>query len=185
MTGAELLVEHITAVKGGGRRILDRLRSLGSSDAAWARSMIGAAFARVDIDGTYVPDPDGIPMAILPVCDHYDPPVPIDLVAFTFAEPWRWWTRTGMAPVINAAAVTDAWWDKRPLLVSGTPLDWLRAGCEGVVVLDWRPSTVALHLGNARRLITSSPEVAERLARVFKHDVEPPEVRLAEMSNAA
>jgi hypothetical protein len=158
---------------------------MGISDEAMWRSMIGADHVQVHGDGTFTPDPDGTPMAILPVCDHYDPPVPLDLVAFTFAEPSQCWSRTGKYPVINPSAVADAWLDKRPLLVSGTPLGWIEINCEGVVVLDWQPSTVALNLAAARQIISFSPGVVASLTGIFKYDVDPPEIRLAEVRNAA
>ena len=182
---SSLLAEHFRAVKGGGRRFRDRLHDYGISDDAMWRSMIGAAYVRVDDDGTFAPDPDGTPMVILPVCDRYDPPVPLDLVAFTLDADRRSACRTGMAPIVNASAVQDAWWQEFPLLIHATPLDWIKADLAGVVVLDWNPGTVALHLGNARRLISFSPEVVASLTGIFKHDVDPPEIRLAEVRHAA
>ena len=59
----------------------------------------------------------------------------VDLVAFLPEQPERFRTRLGTCGLLGGDSdVTYS----LPLQVSRTPLGWLQAGCEGVVVLDWK-----------------------------------------------
>ncbi|MBF0251897.1 MAG: hypothetical protein HQL35_14845, partial [Alphaproteobacteria bacterium] len=63
-----------------------------------------------------------------------------ELVAFDPRDPGRWWLRLGgerWGPVwLGQDAVDWARAEGAPLTLYATPLDWLRAGCRGAVLLD-------------------------------------------------
>ncbi len=73
---------------------------------------------------------------VLPVCAP-DGEI-IDLVALRPQTPRSFWRFTDNGRFLGQAAIEDAALLKEPLFVHETPLDWLKAGMAGVVILDWR-----------------------------------------------
>lgn len=103
-------------------------------------SAIGLATVRRESDGLYVPDVDGkFVAAILPVMPDDDL---IDLVAVDIANPERWRRRTGLGAVLGEANTVALFGE--PLLVHPGPIDWLRAGGDGVAVLECTPTVRGL-----------------------------------------
>lgn len=91
--------------------------------------------------GLYDPDPDGRPAVILPVYPlvQFEPSDVFDLVAFRPDRPTRWWLRQGLASILNPHAVERAactFGKRESLKVWSTPLDWMRGGGEGIVILE-------------------------------------------------
>ena len=87
-------------------------------------------------DGTYRVDPDGQLAVLVPVRDRYGGIV--DAVAFFQEEPEQWWLRHGdEAPILGAQALAHAGWERQPLILWETPLQWLLHRRNGCVVLDW------------------------------------------------
>jgi len=83
--------------------------------------------------------------AVIVPCGTWDWPEwqLFDLVAFKLENPTRWWRRLGVADILgNAASFTV-----EPKTLHPTPLDWLRAGGTGLVVLDWSRDPVDLLIG--------------------------------------
>ncbi len=129
------------------------LRSV--SDAGLARLDIdrmianragGLAWARIITAGrTFDFSHDGIPAFIQPVWRGPAPsiecgvehPILCDLIAWRPAEPGRWWYRWGCdTPALGDEYVEDAH-ALGPLYCHRTPLDWLRSGCRGTVLLTF------------------------------------------------
>lgn len=122
---------------GLARLGIDRAAALRAGGLAWSRIVTaGRAF---DFDHA------GTPAIIQPVWRGPAPsiyqgvehPVLADLIAWRPAEPARWWYRWGSdSPALGddyiEAAHTEGW----PLICDLTPLDWLRGGCRGCVLLD-------------------------------------------------
>ncbi len=116
---------------GIDRRIANRCGGL-----AWSRTVTaGRAF---DFDR------GGVPAIIQPVWRGPAPsiecgvehPILADLIAWRPAEPGRWWYRWGCdTPALGDEYVEDAH-ALGPLYCHLTPLDWLRSGCIGTVLLD-------------------------------------------------
>ena len=88
--------------------------------------------------------PSGFPAVIQPVWRgaapslevDVDDPVLDELIAWRPAEPGRWWNRWGAAwAALGDHYIDDAHIDGTPLECHMTPLDWLRAGCRGTVML--------------------------------------------------
>ena len=81
--------------------------------------------------------PDGVEAV---VCEAIDPDgiEVIDLVAWSADDPARVWTAIGAAAVLgaNVAANPATFAFGRPLRLFRTPLCWLKAGCDGIAILD-------------------------------------------------
>jgi len=95
-----------------------------------ARIVVGDAFFDFAEDGELA--------WIVPVGEPY----PIawewldDIVAFFPSDPSHWWLRRGSAEILGLDQVEMARWLGEPLILRRTPLDWLRAGMKGAVILD-------------------------------------------------
>ena len=106
----------------------------------------GLAVARISTVGRlWKPEPTGTPAFILPVWDGPAPsiysgvenPVLIDMIAWRPDEPARWWYRQGEVDAVLGIDNLDlAHIEGWPISLHRTPLDWLRAGCRGAVLLD-------------------------------------------------
>ena len=98
-------------------------------------------------DGLYQPAPGGRRAFIMPVYGPFRPPkvpiadpadaAPIDLLGWYSHRPGRWWRRRGVAIILGEWAVELGETYDEPVRVYRTPLDWLRAGGEGLVIVDW------------------------------------------------
>ncbi len=87
-------------------------------------------------DGTYSVDPHGRLAALIPVRDRWGEIV--DAVAFFHDSPQRWWLRfNDEVPILGARALAMAAWERQPLTLWETPLQWLLKHRSGAVVLDW------------------------------------------------
>lgn len=133
-------------------------------------------------DGTYAPDDRGERAFIMPICQHYDSLDDDfdvdDLAAWRPAQPARIWLRCGYFPVLNWMAVEKARILCEPLYVHGTMLDWLRADCEGVVVLDW--SGAHFWLSGAPEIRVDTDWLAARLDRCFRRATAAPRIMVRE-----
>ena len=67
-----------------------------------------------------------------------DPSIPlVDLLAFRLNAPERWWLRIGAAQlVLGKDQFLDAMASSSNITLHDTPLQWLRAECEGACPLD-------------------------------------------------
>ncbi|MCH9050079.1 MAG: hypothetical protein IIA72_03210 [Proteobacteria bacterium] len=87
-------------------------------------------------DGTYSLDPNGRLAVLTPMRDRWGEIV--DIVAFIQDEPEQWWRRSGdETPILGAPALAYAAWERQPLVLWETPLQWLLQRRSGSVVLDW------------------------------------------------
>jgi hypothetical protein len=69
---------------------------------------------------------------------------PEDLLALDEHDSSRWWLRLGRARFLGEDAVYKAMGCREPLRLWRSPLTWLRARCEGCVVVDWNLATPLL-----------------------------------------
>ena len=122
---------------GLGRLAVDRASAHRAGGLAWSR--IATAGRAFDFDHS------GTPAVIQPVWRGPAPsiyqgvehPVLADLIAWRPAEPARWWYRWGCdTPALGDEYVEDAH-ALGPLYCHRTPLDWLRSGCRGTVLLEF------------------------------------------------
>ena len=61
---------------------------------------------------------------------------PGELIAWFPQEPSRWWCRTGLLPILNPEAVEAAAHFGQRLAIHATPLSWLKAEGDGIVILS-------------------------------------------------
>ena len=88
----------------------------------------------------YQPIDGGLPAIVVPVMDGFEL---IDLLAFDPRAPDRWRLRLGAAALLGSDALDNQLLGK-PLNIYRTPLAWLRAGLDGVVILDFGGAFVDL-----------------------------------------
>ena len=87
---------------------------------------------------TFLFDPEGEPAAVIEALlfDHSREVFTADLVAWPIHEPWAFATAMGDsdgADVLGPQNMVQR--GGAPLVIHRTPLDWLKAGCEGCVAL--------------------------------------------------
>ncbi|MGB0748171.1 MAG: hypothetical protein ACPGO3_05455 [Magnetospiraceae bacterium] len=151
-------------------------------------TVFGAARVTFNTDGTYAPDPAGVPAVIVP-CDvqgsgQYiiDPTGSkggyvvdrggflvdvLDLCAFLPREPWKWRTRNGSAKFIDGQAVDRAARHGRRCWIFSTPLDWMRASCLGSVILD-RKANLCVDFHGISHIEADSPALAAQIKRQMR-----------------
>ena len=115
-------------------------------DRSAAHRAGGLAWSRITTAGRgFDFDHGGAPAIVQPVWRGRAPsiyagvghPVLADLIAWRPAEPARWWYRWGCdTPALGDEYVEDAH-AVGPLYCHRTPLDWLRSGCRGTVLLEF------------------------------------------------
>jgi hypothetical protein len=110
--------------------------------------MVGVATVRTSRnEPLYNPDPDGQLVLITPALGHYPdtPETPnsdlfcragelIDLIAWHPKRPDRWALRTGAAAWLGC--IEPQYLNPTRVQVWRSPLNWLRADCEGLCILD-------------------------------------------------
>jgi hypothetical protein len=144
--------------------LLHRLKALG---VAWPtiarmghRHYFGGSARVIDIDdGLYSPSDEGTPHLLLPVFEDHEL---VDLVAFTSDQPLAWLLRLGVGWSLGLIDGFErhSWQDEVRLWAS--PLDWLRADCDGLCILDWSAPEV-LELARLPSIRCQDKLLAERL----------------------
>ena len=105
---------------------------------------------RVRVEGAfYEPASDGMEMLL--IASFEAPPrlpdgrwrVPnevVDLLAFSPADPSRWWSRRGIVAALGEESLSDL--SDAPVPVWRTPLAWLRSGTTGLCPIDPDPAAI-------------------------------------------
>lgn len=106
--------------------------------------------------------------------------VPVNLVAFRLDTPRSFWLfdPTGHAPYLGHDAVERAIFYHEPLMVHESPLDWLKAGCQGCVILQWNHYWPA-YFGGVSALRAMSPSFGEKLQARLAAPLPVPEIQVA------
>ena len=89
-----------------------------------------------------------------------------DLVCFYPQRPKRWWLRLGVADVLGESNFGRLF-HLDPTLIHATPLDWLKAGGDGFVVIDWQldPVDAFLDAGHLQAGPTIRKKLRQRAAQ--------------------
>lgn len=138
MRQIDLEAERRAAIARVGDRHLGRISALDVSAAAIAAlgervPPFGVAPA-VDIGrGLYEPG-NGPEHLIL---FAYEDGAHIDSIALRTDAPTRWMWRIGQGWALGADWLNRLHWDPVPAPIFATPLEWLRAGGQGICILDW------------------------------------------------
>ena len=88
-----------------------------------------------------------------------------DLIAFMPEDPSRWWRRRGDVDLLGANNMTP--WRLSPLTIRETPLSWLRAGADGICIVDWSFDPLDRLVG-AADLSAETPALRWQLDRRIK-----------------
>lgn len=162
---------HWRQLRGLGVRLLTAANLRVRGQAAW-----GVVNVSAGPDGLFVPG-DGPPHLLLPVI--MDGAL-IDLVAFRSGSPSDWMLRTGLGWALGMDRGLEPYtWGDTPT-VHETPLDWLKADCRGLSILDW--SAPELHsLKGIARLACATDGLASTLRRHLTRDPNLPEIFTAPM----
>jgi hypothetical protein len=174
---ADLQREKIEATLRINLLHLQRLHSLGVSRLTTAnlgcrdQAGWGVVRAKPGADGLFLTG-EGAPHMLLPVTMDGDL---IDLVAFQPSAPSHWMLRTGLGWALGMDRGLEPYtWGDVPT-VHETPLDWLRADCTGICVLDW--SAPELHsLRGIAKIACATDQLAQTLARQLARDPNLPEI---------
>jgi len=155
---------------------IDRLFALGVTGATLARIWfdvppIGIAPARGESDGLYSPD-QGPLHVIQPL---HSGGVLVDLVAWRSDAPTRTWLRTGAGWALGEHELCDFSACTGAPLLHASPLDWLRAGGRGAVILDWTAPEIA-RLRNHGRIRCRSRALAAMLRDAIAATVRMPDI---------
>lgn len=143
---------------------------------------VGIVAAETSHSGSWQPYESGRQLLVSPVVHGTVKNLEIyDIVAWDPSEPDRLWHRTGNGVVLNpdavfTAALEQRWEDEAAaigsLRIFENPLSWLRAGCKGVVILDWR-RCIPLHLSNITDVRCETDDLARRLYDAYTIDDRP------------
>lgn len=185
MSAPDLLAELFTAASRVKQLHLDHIRALGVApttiaELGRARPAFGIAEAETEASGRY--QPSGGPVhVVMPVVDGGEM---VDLVAWRTTRPDRWWLRTGNGWALNPDDLRELYrWGGPPPMLHSTPLDWLRAGATGSVVLDW----AAPEVGRLRwhdRIDCDDGRVAKALREAMTRAVRMPIVKVSAAETA-
>ena len=114
------------------------------------RALVGVARVVISTGELFEFDDEGEP-AIIVV--EGEPEVPgwaeiDDFVAFKPADPGNWWLRRGAVDLLGAYNIRP--WKLAPTRIFESPLSWLKAGGNGVCILNWalNPGSVLLGAGH-------------------------------------
>jgi len=137
--------------------------------------LYGVASIRIDKAGHFDFANDGRLAFLLPVYDdpasvdgdysHHYMRGMIDIVGWMPDDPAKFWLHTGVAWALGSdQARIASWGNSGPLRVHRSPVDWLRSGCRGTVVIDQKTNGPD-RLGRVKHLIASNRQHAQRLKK--------------------
>jgi hypothetical protein len=169
----ELLAAHRTARLP---ELADALQACGlpiDTGSTW-----GVAF--VDIDANhYAPADGGKPAIILPLFADGEL---LDLIATGIATRSTR-TRCGVATTLGREWLDHARDTETAARLFGDPIEWLRNGCRGAVVVDWR---AARHeLADLPGIACEGELLAKRVERALKQPAHLPQLFVREARHAA
>jgi hypothetical protein len=134
----------------------------------------------VDIDPHhYAPTDGGKPAIIIPL---FDDGVLLDLVA-TGLETRSTRTRAGIATMLGRQWIDHAKDTETAVRLFGDPIEWLRNGCRGAVVIDWRAARY--ELGDVPGIACEGELLAKRVENALRQPVRIPQLFVREARRAA
>ncbi len=197
MTGADLLAELRSARAAMSRKNRAELMGAGIAPELIDRyPLIGTAEMRIK-GGLYEPAPDGAPAYVTPVLvgDPVSPEIPdplvyarhfgdiVDLVAWHPRHPGHWALRVGAATWLGC--IEPQYLDPDPVAIRRAPLAWLRAGCDGLVILSSEPADAYRLLSGCHEIIAENQQHAAELRKLVRQPWPRPRITAAEVRDAA
>lgn len=132
-------------------------------------------------DGLFYPSPDGARRLVVPV---YEGSELLDLVAFSTTSPDHWLLRTGFG---LALGLFEGWEPHRwadSVHLYRTPLDWLRAGGDGLCVVDWSAPEIYM-LNDLRQITVNDHHVRQQLINALQRPLRIMPISLVEETRLA
>lgn len=157
---------------------LNRLRTLGALDAfadMGETNPVGIVRAEPVGSGLYQPG-EGVPHIVLPVVEDGEL---IDLCAFRSSQPDEWLMRVGNGWALGLHKGIGAYMWGVPPHIFRTPLDWMRGGCRGLCVLDWRSSEL-FQLDVFETVTVADEQTAQLLDKAMRRPVRVPNIQVME-----
>jgi hypothetical protein len=134
----------------------------------------------VDIDAhNYAPAAGGKPAIIVPL---FEGGALLDLIAVGL-ETRSTRTRRGLATVLGQEWLDRAREAETAVRLFGDPIEWLRNGCRGAVVVDWRAARY--ELGDVPGIACEGELLAKRVEQALKEPVRVPRLFVREARRAA
>lgn len=111
-------------------------------------------------------EPYGIDAVVMPVMEEGSVS---DIIAWRTTAPdaWLWRSGDGWALGIDEIASPSLWDGYREITLHATPLDWLRAGGDGAVILDWSAVSHIRKLALFDTVLCDHPTVQKRLTWIL------------------
>lgn len=179
---SDLENEIHTGVLAISSRHLAKMEKLGckaSAIAALGAKQAPFGVLRCDMRGRRFFEPTsekyGIDVVLMPVTQDR---VVIDLIAWRTLAPdvWLWRNGDGWALGIDQITQPSPWDGFREITLHATPLDWLRVGGEGAVILDWSAVSHIRKLALFDTLKCDHPTVQKRLSDILSTPERKPKI---------
>ena len=161
--------------------LLHRLKALGVPWPTIAqmghRHYFGGSARVIDIDdGLYAPSSEGVPHLILPVFEGGEL---VDLVAFSSEQPLAWLLRLGSGWSLGLLDGLERHSWEQEVRLWASPLDWLRADCAGLCILDWSAPEV-FELSRLSNIRCQDKRLAGRLREALSRPYRLPGITFGE-----
>jgi hypothetical protein len=138
----------------------------------------GVSFVEIDAHH-YAPVTGGKPAIIVSL---FEGGALVDLIA-TGLQTRATRTRAGIAAVLGQEWIDRARETETTLRLFGDPIEWLRNGCRGAVVVDWRTARHAL--ADVPGIACESEFLAAQVERAMRQPVSLPQLFVREANRAA
>ena len=142
-------------------------------------TIFGTALVEIIDAHNYAPAAGGKPAIICPL---FEDGRLLDLVA-TGLETRASRTRRGVATVLGQEWINRAKDTETPVRLFADPIEWLRNGCRGAVVIDWRAAPY--ELADLPGIACEGELLAKRVENVLKQPVRIPQLFVREARRAA
>lgn len=163
---------------------LDRLKSIGVTGAGIARAGL-LGLVRMETDGEHwQPEESGNPALIIPAGVDNSFNNIVDMIALQTSNPDIWWSRTGLSPMLGFENLSRSMFYGTQLTLHANPLEWLKADCEGICLLDW-DMYLPVWLSGVQSIYCPDPYTGERLSAALTQNIFLPEIRVGDMQHAA
>lgn len=168
-----------TAVTGRHLAAMERLGCTAPAIAAIGAVQAPFGVLRCDMRGKQffepTSEPYGVDVGIMPVMEEG---TTIDTIAWRSLRPdaWLWRNGQGWALGIDLIQEPPLWDGFKEITVHATPLDWLCAGGQGVVILDWHAASLIRKLDKFDTIICEDPVVRKRLDSILSVPAQKPKI---------
>jgi hypothetical protein len=142
-------------------------------------TIFGAALVERIGAHNYAPDAGGKPAIIVPL---FEDGRLLDLIA-TGLETRSTRTRAGIATVLGREWIDHAKDTETTVRLFADPIDWLRNGCRGAVVVDWRAARY--ELADIPGIACEGELLAKRVEHALKQRARIPQLFVREARRAA